>query len=323
MIREARFQVSEAFRRKAKAMSGALKAVRFGLIYGGALISALAAVFAQGWQWPLTDLQVIGVVGAALVCLGGFFLIYIEESPEALHQAQIAIRDAEDFRDEYEEVAQFAKGYERASRRLTALYLAYSASRGVLERAATTGLTDEIQIIRSCLAAMKRDLRISLGFELSHTWTICVYITETPETGQPSYLRCIAHDRTFDCDITKARLWREGVGVGGMTLARNSEVVAPDTLAPEAGSLFTLDDVNVSALDRDRYRSLIGVPVQVGAGTRPYGVVIVTSDQPEHFGSDEVEGVAPEEGARALAGVVALAVALCRNASSTKTDEVV
>lgn len=302
-----------AFSDKAQVMSNALKVVRFALIYGGAALSALAAVFYPEWKWPITDVQIIGLVGAALVCLGGFFSIYTEDSPKVLSDAQLAINHAESVKNGYEEAIAFAQQYEEAARRLSALYLATGAARNVLEQAASAKFADQNTLISSCLDAMHRDLRLALGFELSHVWTICVYERVTPQGGGSDILKCIAHDRTHPCDISKARTWKYGVGVGGMALARNSEVVAPDIQAPEAGSVFAVDGETVKDLDRDRYRSLIGVPVHVGEDADPMGVVVVTSNQPEHFGAEEVDGVAPEEGARALAGIVALAVALCRS----------
>ncbi len=307
--------ISEAFNEKARKISGVIRYIKFLFIYGGALAAAWAGAFPSGPAWPLGQAQTIVLVGSALVCIGGFILTYTDDNAETLVQAQRALIEAQDASEAFEEAREFAVEYEEASIRLRSLYFAYSASRGVLERAAALKLDDEIRIIQSCLLAMKRDLRVSLGFDLTHTWTICVYRKQSGNDGSGAYLHCIAHDRTFDCALEKARVWREGVGVGGMALAKNAEVVAPDALAPEAGSLFSLQEPVVSALDRDRYRSMIGVPIQVGEDKSPWGVVVVTIDQPEHFGNGDSKGVPPEEGARALAGVVALAVALSRNST--------
>ncbi len=292
-----------------------MRYVKFVLIYGGAFAAAWAGAFYEGWTWPLTSPQVIVLAGSLLVFIGGFFIVYTEDSAEVLQSAQRALMAAQDASAEAEEAIELALDYEEATIRLRALYFAYAASRNVIEHATSMRIADEVRVISTCLEAMQGDLRVALGFELTHTWTICVYRKETGNDDGNAYLRCIAHDRTFPCDLEKARVWKEGVGVGGMALARNAEVVAPDTLAHEAGSLFSLEDPNVGSLDRERYRSLIGVPIRVGEDELPWGVVVVTNDQEEHFGNGEDEGVAPEEGVRALAGVVALAVAISRNAT--------
>lgn len=87
----------------------------------------------------------------------------------------------------------------------------------------------------------------------------------------------------------------------------------PDLDDPAVGTTFRLDDALRKPEDRERYKSIFAVPVQVGSDELPWGVVLATSNVPYHFGSTETNGVDPEEGVRALAGVIALAVAVCRS----------
>jgi len=63
--------------------------------------------------------------------------------------------------------------------------------------------------------------------------------------------------------------------------------------------------------DPVRYRSIGAVPIRLAASDPPWGVVVATSSRPGHFaGKNKLGGVQPEEDIRALAGMVALAIAV-------------
>ena len=121
----------------------------------------------------------------------------------------------------------------------------------------------------------------------------------------------MAHVRSEPCELKNARPWREGVGVGGVAVAKNDEVVVPDLDDPAVGTAFRLDKNMVKDQDRDRYKSICAVPVAVGHAERPWGVVIATSNVPSHFGAVGGEVVEFEEAVRALAGLVALCITAC------------
>jgi len=61
--------------------------------------------------------------------------------------------------------------------------------------------------------------------------------------------------------------------------------------------------------DADRYKSIAAVPVLLAPNQEPWGVVVGTSDRPNHFsvGPDR-PGVQTVEAVRALAGMVGLTV---------------
>ena len=137
-------------------------------------------------------------------------------------------------------------------------------------------------------------------------WTVCIYelICERRE------LRCIAHQRSVDCSIENARLWPVGVGIGGIAAARKVAVVCPDLYARDAGTALHLaEEMAEKDTDREHYRSMMAVPIMVGPENNLWGVVVATSSKPSHFGGKAL-GLEPEETVRALAGIVALAVAV-------------
>ena len=107
------------------------------------------------------------------------------------------------------------------------------------------------------------------------------------------------------------------MGVAGMALAKDAEVAATDIWDPSVASVFGLNGASASSTDKDRYRSLLAVPVRVGNESPPWGVVCASSNRPEHFQTfDPVDEDAPAaqrvEALRALAGQVAMCVALCK-----------
>jgi hypothetical protein len=124
-----------------------------------------------------------------------------------------------------------------------------------------------------------------------------------------------AVSRSIDCEIDAARVWPEGVGAGGVALSRGQEVLVPDLQAPELGTLHQIGDLRREH-DAMRYRSIAAVPILVAREKLPWGVVVATSDRAGHFGIDQGTGVRTAEASRALAGMVALGVAMRRRTTS-------
>jgi GAF domain-containing protein len=151
-----------------------------------------------------------------------------------------------------------------------------------------------------------------MGFEQADRWTICVFYGDIDQREGRRVLRCVAHARAIECDISEARTWPEGVGVGGVAYANAREVIVPDLVDEAMGTVFDLGDRKRS-YDEERYRSLAAVPILVDRGEKPWGVVIATNDRPHHF-NVEGTGVRTVEAVRALAGMVALAVSVSRAA---------
>jgi hypothetical protein len=69
--------------------------------------------------------------------------------------------------------------------------------------------------------------------------------------------------------------------------------------------------------DNDRYRSMVAVPIKVDGMEKPWGVVAATNDKTAHFNPPFGSGPKPDEGARALAGMIALGIAVSRRNAVT------
>lgn len=305
--------LGKLFKQKAKAVKRTIFWVKLLLVALGAFISSAAAFFSTDTLLPLSTPQVIGLTGLFLVLVGTVFIIITEDdSAEALEQARHAVDEAARYSSTAREVYDELLTYDDAVDRLSALYYVMSLGRGTVEQAVLRGVVNETTLIRACLKSCQRELKVALGFEIGDVWTICIYRARAVDGEPLKELELIAHDRSVDCDIEKARRWREGVGVGGIALAKNDEVVVPDLDDPAIGNVFKLDGDLAKPEDSDRYKSIFAVPIEVGSDQHAWGVVLATSNIPDYFGADDNVGVDPEEAVRALAGLIALSVAVCR-----------
>lgn len=313
--------VANSFLEKARKMVAVAMIVKIGLVLLGALLAGISAVFSTGSLWPLTPLQWVGIAGVFIAFVGGVMVVYMEDdSEQLLETARRALDQASRHELHKREIYSNLLEYELATKRLKALYTVMSLARGVLEQSVSRTQTDEERLLRTCLETTGRDLEVALGFDVGDIWTIGIYraLSSAEEGARELHLK--AHRRSVNCDIAKARVWKEGVGVGGIALAKNDEVVIPDLDDAAMGTVFRLDKKMRKEEDKTSYKSLFAVPVAVGSDTIPWGVVLATSNNPYHFGRDDNTGVDPEEAVRALAGVVAMVVAVCRS-NDTSSDQ--
>lgn len=315
--KDLRERIIASYRNRERLFEIAKRFVEIGLVIMGSTVAAGAALFSTGFSWPPSAPQIVAITGLAVSLVGAIFIVLVRRDEDHLHEAHQALVMSEENDLKVQRSEQLLGYLEEVSFQLRSLYFAYGAARNVLERSIAAHLLDEQKLIADMLLTMRLELRIALGFRTDHTWTIVVYRSELDKSDGYNYLRCIAHDRSIECDMGKARRWREGIGVAGMALAKNDEIVAPDILEPAAVSLFSLNGDWVRKEDLNRYRSMFAVPILVGTDTRPWGVVLASCSDPGHFLSpdddiDEFGALNNKEAVRAMAGVVALAVAACR-----------
>jgi hypothetical protein len=319
-----RERIGAAYAARQRKFDAAKRFVEIVLVIIGGAVASGASWLQTGFSWPPTSPQIVAFVGLLVSVAGALFIVLVRQDEDHLFDASQALQAMEQNEGRLEEAEEVSFLLQSSSRQLRSLYLAFNAARGMLERAICKGHQDEDKLVADVLVAMRLELRIALDFQIDNTWTIVVFKSMLDNSDGYRYLHCIAHDRSIECDISKARRWREGIGVGGIALARNDEVVAPDILESSAVSLFSLNGDAVREEDRKRYRSMFAVPVQVGSDTLPWGVVLASCNEPGHFPSSDVDmedsSLNNKEGLRALAGMVALAVAACRHARVSPED---
>lgn len=284
--------------------------VKVGLIALGSAVVAIVQCVGLPAEGPWPALGVIGVVAAVLVFVGSVIVLIMDRDPSAqLALADEAIRAAEGIEAQLVEEAEQYDALWIAINRATDLYYSLMAMRGALERLTISDRADEPAAIDHLLEVSEPTLLPALGFELGQNYTICVYRAENEADGK-KVLRLIAHRRALNCALSAARTWAEGVGAAGIAYATGRELTLPDMLDPALKSLREQRD-SQRVDGADPYMSIVAVPVFVGPSNTKWGVVVATSDVRNHFSAaDEEDGVRTSEGARALAGMVALAVGL-------------
>lgn len=313
-LRDLRGDIETASGQRAARAKRIGKFVQIAVVTIGSVIIGVCAHGAGSFVWP-PQIWVVGTwFGVALVALGSVALTLYTDTSDHLDKAVEALALAEQRDNVVQDMVEDEVFLENSVEKLRSLYMLHSVTRHFIERTLTGDHANETEVIEAVLKAARHDFRVALGFEINDTWTIVVYRSYRRDDGY-RYLKCIAHDRSVDCAIADAREWKEGIGVGGMALLKDEEVVAPDILHESARSLFRLTNGTFKDQDLVRYRSLIAVPVNVGNDAEPWGVVLATSNRPNHFAtasSGSVDEAVSNEALSAFAGIVALAVAAQR-----------
>jgi hypothetical protein len=308
-LKELADRVALRFKGQARAQHRASLFVKITLITLGAAAAAtgLAVDLATAnGEWSFWTVG--GIAGTVLVAIGGVYVLITERDvSETLDDAREALEKAREFDEEKNVFEANIDWLNNEVRRGLELYNSMDVMRGFIEQSLDLPHVSVAGIVQNFLIGAQSSLHVALDFEIGDTWTICVYEARRDQESGKVKLHCVAHDRTIQCEINEARIWQEGNGVAGVAYSTGSEIIVPDIYAPELGTTFALKE-NFRDHDKERYHSMIAVPVMVGSGKIPWGVVIATSNRPRHFHDEPVDGVPTSEPARAIAAMVALAV---------------
>lgn len=285
--------------------------VKIGLIAFGSLIVAIAQLVQipaggalTGWQWA-------GIISSFIVAIGSGFAIYTEhDSTEQLFLAANAIEQVTKDRLNLEQQLNVLDEFYDEFSQVVEVYQATLLMRDALEAFSANGFDDE-QLCHLMIRASQRSLRIAMNFRTEDQATICIYKADLKDGG--TKLRCVAHWREVECEVSSARQWDEGVGIAGVCFANAREIIVPDLQADGVRAVFGGDSSRSKPYDSDRYRSMVAVPIMVqNVGIKPWGVVVATNNRVGHFAAESTDGVTTDEGARALANMVALGISMCR-----------
>jgi hypothetical protein len=292
LARTRRVQLSIAFLKCAVLLFSAV---------GGWVSIELSTAATSTSHWPF-----VGKVSCALIFLVAMTLLIGDGDPTAeLRKAHIALNKAE----ELELYRPNVDANLREISRLSYLFVSIQIMRSIIEQSLRQRVANCDLVIDLLFTMSKQPLPIAMNFDISDEWTICVYKAEQ-RVGAPDQLRCIAHNRAINCDLSTARMWSEGVGVAGISYANRREVIVPDLRADNLGNLFNVDQ-NQRSYDENRYRSFAVVPISLEPSAKPWGVVVATSSKPGHFSPHSEPGLKTAEAVRNLAGMIALAISGC------------
>lgn len=299
-------QVSTLFEKRALRFKRASFFVKAMFVAAGSAVMGVTQFLQVEAGKPLSWVQIAGIAASIVVFFGAVFVLITED--DASEELATARRASEELREAQDAVDAYSV-YDEIIDKQVNLYQALMVMRGVIERAVVTG--DKISLVtKSLLELTDRLLPVSLGFAQADHWTICIYRAVPNHVGRDKLI-CAAHNRAIKCEINEARAWEEGVGVSGIAYANRQEIIVPNMHAAGLGSVFNIA-AGARPYDSERYRSMAVVPVKVDGQQKPWGVVVATNDRYNHFTLDEGVGLQTAEAVRAVAGMVALAVAACK-----------
>jgi hypothetical protein len=286
-----------------------------------ALASGLVAIFQfinPDSSGHLNIYQIFGIISAIVTSIGAIFVVMSEDdSFMQMALASKAVDKARSIEVEYYSLLEEFVEYENNTNRAIELYTATNLMRGVVERTATSQVADEQATVSLLLEASSRQLMNAMGLSNLGHWSICIYKAIKPSAESRTSLKCVAHHRSIECKLEQARVWPEGVGVAGISFAASREVIIPNLHSQDLGTMLNLGSESKPE-DAQRYASIVSCPVLVNNDASPWGVVVATSDSEDHFQDGEFAGIKAVEAVRALAGMVALAVAICKKQSSVR-----
>lgn len=318
-IEESSREITEALGGRAKILAGISKWSKITAAAGAAGVTLAKALTSQlvslGADQKTADSIAAGItwVSATVVFISAILLLVADDNASkllakarialdlALAQKAVSEKQAEEFEE-------FKNIFRVELDRLSHFQAARDLFRAVFQDVANQGAKDEIEVIRRMLDQARRQLFLAHGFDMSSYYTICVYKRIINAATGKAELHCKAHVRAIDCDVDKARIWKEGVGPGGVALARRGEVIISDLKAPNVSSVYGPQEKKAG--DDERYGSIVAEPIIIdGPESDPWGVLIVSSSNANHFKDDDRTYV---DVAASLAGMISLAICVVR-----------
>jgi len=312
-VKELSEQVTSKFIEQARRVKRASRVVKSVLLIVGAALASVAQ-FAEFDKAGPTAWQIVGIAASVIVCIGALYSAFVEEdAAEQLVLARNALEVAREQQDQYQDLDRIDAEFEKAIELYQVLFLA----RGVIEQGTQLPSMTELHLVKIILEACKRSLPIAMGFAQADRWTVCIYKAQQDLAGSTT-LECVAHKRAIECELKNARKWSPGTGIVGGAFSNKSEVIIDDLQVPSLQGIFGTAANVAKPSDSSLYRSMAAVPVMVAGQSQPWGVVTATNDRPGHFYAEAGTGIDAAEAVRALAGMIALAVA-CFNQPSQIT----
>jgi hypothetical protein len=313
-LKEIANRIGNRFKQRSRLQSRASMFVKLGLITVGAAVATITqSIDLAKANHELSGVTIAGIAATALVAIGGFFVYLTEQDiSETLEDARHALEQARQFEQEKTDFEANTAWLSNEVTRGLELYNSMDVMRGAIEQSLDLPDVSVTGIVHTCLTAAKNSLLVAFDFSIGDTWTICIYMAKRDKESGKVVLHCVAHDRSIQCDLADARVWQEGIGAVGIAFSTGNEIVIPDMTAPELGTTFNLKG-NSRDHDRQRYRSMIAVPIVVGSDTIPWGVAVATSNRAGHFYVEHQDGVSTSEPIRAVAAMTALAVKALAN----------
>ena len=240
------------------------------------------------------------------IALAGVVLLFTDKSATTvIHDAQLAIDEAEQARAAVAEMETITSELEAQIARQTRLEDVLEAMRAVVDVAlrqpeiSPQQLEEWLTDLLDFLVADKLSL-FGMGDE---QWNFSIYLFDQ----EAQELRCLVTRRpTTREEQAPHRSWREGEGHVGKAYQDRRPLVCSDSTEPNVRGFFDAPGAKLRDYDLDRYRSLAAIPIQSDDEV-PVGVLVATSAVAGRFLPEDEETVSPLLSlARTLATLLAI-----------------
>jgi hypothetical protein len=293
--------ISTAINKRITKTENSLFGVRFVLILVGGGLAGIVGFMPASASDAVPWKEIIGFGGSFMALVGGAIMLWVDKgSVSDLENARKALQAAESFRNQRQELlttlASARDLDERRRHLISAQKEMLESAEQVIARA--NGITGQAAI-ENLLDTCLNSLLAAMNFRAGEQYNFSVFKVDDVN-GEQCLVRLVNRCADRNDEKRTSRSWASAEGFSGAAWARSQEVILSDTTSTEANGAFFVSPENVRDGDTRKYRSLISLPLKVGADNAVWGVLTITSDRANRFSrvpsSDASPGV---EAARA------------------------
>jgi hypothetical protein len=293
--------ISSAISNRIERTENSLFRVRLGLILVGGGLAGVAGFMPPSAADAVPWKEILGFGGSFMALVGGAIMLWVDKgSVSDLENARKALQAADSFLNQRQELlTTLASARDLDERRRHLI----SAQKDMLESAEqviarANGITGQAAI-ENLLDTCLNGLLAAMNFRLGEQYNLSVFKV-SDVNGEQRLVRLVNRCADRNDEKRTSRSWASGEGFSGAAWARSQEVILSDTASTEANEAFFVSPENVSDADTRKYRSLISLPLKVGADNAVWGVLTITSDRANRFSREPSSDASPGvEAARA------------------------
>tara|TARA_R100000935_G_C2839819_1_gene170320 strand:- start:1686 stop:2738 length:1053 start_codon:yes stop_codon:yes gene_type:complete len=319
------------------------KAAGIGVIVFGLIATAGGIIASSPSNLQTLSASTIGIWGAGIAVVCALIQKFLEKDHTSLlEQAKVSLDRSQAFLYQRKEIKRQIEDMQSLDTQRLQMQSTFGYMLEHTEQIlAASGRTEIKEAIESLFDLCQAELLASMGMTYADKMTISVYKVIEGDAPEDPTLEILVNkkpNRAEEQDYV-SRSWRKGEGYSGQAWMLANEVVVPDTISLPS----SLHTTNLGAQAKGdpeaelrRYRSVASVPVFLGTSDKVWGVVSVTTNQPNKFSTHSVDDdVAAQnvETVRILSKMIAVLVACCANVNeqigtsavneSGGTDEIV
>ena len=289
----------------------------FGLI---ATVGGIAASSASSFTtWSAST---FGILGASLAVVCALIQKILEKDHIVLlDEAKRAIDHTQRYLYQRNEIRRQIGDMQRIDTQRLQMQSAFSLMLEQTEQLLVASPRPGIEkAIKNLFDVCQAELLASMGMTYADKMTISVYKVVRKSSAEASCLEIVLNRKPNKAEEQDyvSRSWQKGEGYSGQAWMSANEVIVPDTMLLPA-SLHT-NKLGAQAkedpkAELSRYRSVASLPIFVGVENEVWGVVSVTTNQPDKFSTDLQDDVASQnvETVRILSKMIAVLVACYAN----------